>query len=111
MQLDMFEGPLTESEMLRRDLKEVRDRCDNARRGLFRRYNDLCKRTIELINQLDQVKSRLDKLDDQKTWVPTDELPDFFQERDEKGNDDKTTGIAVSANGMVVCHTQSPATV
>lgn len=81
MQLDMFEGPLTENEMLRRDLLEVRERCDNARRGLFRRYNDLSKLTVSLLNEVKQMQFRLGQIDDQKTWKPTDELPDLFEER------------------------------
>jgi hypothetical protein len=48
IQLDLFEGKLTEVELLRRELEVTRQELTNTRRGLFARYDELGKMILEL---------------------------------------------------------------
>lgn len=79
MQLDMFEGPLTEVEMLKRELIETKQRCDNTRRGLFQRYNALSSMFVELSQEVFMLKFRMGKMDDEQSYRPKDEFPDLFE--------------------------------
>lgn len=56
MQLDLFDGPLTETQLLAKDLAEVRKQCDNLRRGLFRRLDEVNKMYLEILGELEQLK-------------------------------------------------------
>lgn len=57
VQLDLFEE-LSEVDILRRELADVKQRSENVRRGIFARHNELSKLFLELKDEIDKLKLR-----------------------------------------------------
>jgi hypothetical protein len=55
VQLDLFETN-DETSLLRQEIKEVRERLEAARRGLFARHTDLHRMYIEQQKEIDYLK-------------------------------------------------------
>jgi hypothetical protein len=55
MQLELFENN-TEVELLKKEIRDIRDRSENVRRGLFARHNELAKLYMEQKEEIDQLK-------------------------------------------------------
>lgn len=56
MQLDLFEGPVTENQLMWKDLAEVKRQCDGLRRSLFRRLDTINKIIVELEDDVARLK-------------------------------------------------------
>jgi len=54
IQLDLFQE-LSEIEILRQELADVRARNENVRKGIFARHNELAKLYVELSEKLDKL--------------------------------------------------------
>ncbi len=57
VQLDLFEE-LSEVDILRKELADVKQRSENVRRGIFARHNELSKLFLELKDEIDKLKLR-----------------------------------------------------
>lgn len=56
MQLDIFEDN-SDIKILRKEVEEIRERSENARRGLFARHNELIKLYMQLKEEMEHVKA------------------------------------------------------
>jgi hypothetical protein len=56
MQSDLFEKD-DELAILKRELYEVKERAENARKGLFARHNELIKLYMQLKDEMDHMKA------------------------------------------------------
>jgi len=54
IQLDLFRE-LSEVDILRKELEEVRSRNENVRKGIFARHNELAKLYIELSEKIEKL--------------------------------------------------------
>ena len=57
VQLELFEE-FSETDLLRKELADVKQRGENVRRGIFARHNELAKLFIELKDEVDKLKLR-----------------------------------------------------
>ena len=57
VQLDLFQE-FSETDLLRKELADVKQRSENVRRGIFARHTELCKLFLELKDEVDKLKSR-----------------------------------------------------
>lgn len=57
VQLDLFEE-LSDVDILRKELADVKQRSENVRRGIFARHNELAKLFVELKDEVDKLKLR-----------------------------------------------------
>lgn len=55
IQFDLFEE-ISDIDILKKDLAEVKERNENVRKGLFARHNELAKLYIQLKDELDLLK-------------------------------------------------------
>lgn len=55
VQLDLFEE-MTEVDILRKELADVKQSSENVRRGIFARHNALSKLFLELKDEIDKLK-------------------------------------------------------
>lgn len=58
VQLDFFQE-LSEVDLLKQEIAEVKTRGDNIRKGLFARHNELAKLYIELKERCDMLEYKL----------------------------------------------------
>lgn len=58
IQLDLF-NELSEIEIVKKELEDVRTRSENVRRGLFARHNELAKMYIELKERCDTIEAKI----------------------------------------------------
>jgi hypothetical protein len=56
VQLDLF-NPKSEMDLIREELKQVRERSDNVRRGLFARHNELAKIYMRIEEDHEKMKN------------------------------------------------------
>jgi hypothetical protein len=54
IQLDLFRE-LSEVDILRKELEEIRSRNENVRKGIFARHNELAKLFIELSEKVEKL--------------------------------------------------------
>lgn len=54
IQLDLFRE-LSEVDILRKELEEVRSRNENVRKGIFARHNELAKLYLELSEKVEKL--------------------------------------------------------
>jgi len=54
IQLDLFRE-LSEVDILRKELEEIRSRNENVRKGIFARHNELAKLYIELSEKIEKL--------------------------------------------------------
>lgn len=57
IQFDLF-NELSELEIVKKELEDVKTRSENVRRGLFARHNALAKMYIELKDRLDSMEAK-----------------------------------------------------
>tara|TARA_R110000868_G_scaffold312776_1_gene573732 strand:+ start:231 stop:410 length:180 start_codon:yes stop_codon:yes gene_type:complete len=57
VQLDLFEE-LSDVDILRKELADVKQRNENVRRGIFARHTELSKLFLELKDEVDKLKLR-----------------------------------------------------
>lgn len=59
-QLDLFQE---NDELLRYEIKQIEKTCENVRKGLFARHNELCKKYLELREENEILRIRLQKIE------------------------------------------------
>lgn len=57
-QLDLFKEN-SEIELLSQELTLVKERCENVRKGLFARHNEICKMFMKQQEEIDRLKHEL----------------------------------------------------
>lgn len=62
IQLDLFEEPPTELDMMREDIKDINTSVGKVRRGLFARHGDLAKLYLELEKKTLEMDNKLDRI-------------------------------------------------
>lgn len=61
IQLDLF-NKYTEEELLREEIRLLKNQIGNVRKGLFARHNQLAKEFMRLREELEVIKFEMDKL-------------------------------------------------
>ncbi len=59
IQFDLFDERPTEVEMLKMELKKVRESSDKVRKGLFARHNELAKLYLELHDRMNIIERNI----------------------------------------------------
>ncbi|CAB4164336.1 hypothetical protein UFOVP816_21 [uncultured Caudovirales phage] len=61
IQLDLFDNPPTDTEILQKEMKILAERQDNLRKGLFARHAELVKLVLVQQKEIDMLKQALVK--------------------------------------------------
>jgi hypothetical protein len=60
-QLDLFQKD--DESFLRYEIQQIEKTCENVRKGIFARHNELCKKYLELKEENEMIKFRMHKLE------------------------------------------------
>lgn len=61
-QLDLFLPPPSEFDLVSSDIEQVRQRCDNVRRGIFKRHNILAREQVVMRDEIEELRSEIKRL-------------------------------------------------
>jgi hypothetical protein len=62
LQLELFES-YDEIDILRLQILSINKSCENVRKGLFARHNEICKRYIDLKEENENLRIRLARIE------------------------------------------------